>query len=345
MYDAKGAIHWTHSQDEARAALVAQWAKDSAADPDKSRFVFAYTNADVDRLNADIRAVRKERGELGAKITAFRPNTAAPSLPTRDRIQITGTDKGRGLTNGAAGTIESIEGDKIAVRLDGRGDKRVEFDAKEFQDFRHGYAGTIYKGQGRTLDQTYLYHSEHWRSAASYVALTRHRDKAELFVARETAEDVKQLARQMARVDDRRAASHFYPQGEPAPVRPLTPQELPEVELPAKQPEAEKSRPLDWTQSPRHGSAAASHARGSPQGRARRPARAGYSGARYPGAGTGSHPQPAARMGGRPRHGFPAAIRHARASRGRACRVAPRAGAGQGPDARAAGGQATPQRQ
>ena len=55
--------------------------------------------------------------------------------------------------------------------------------------FRHGYAGTIYRGQGRTLDQTYLYHSEHWRSAASYVALTRHRDKAELFVARNTARD------------------------------------------------------------------------------------------------------------------------------------------------------------
>ena len=60
----------------------------------------------------------------------------------------------------------------------------------EFQSFRHGYAGTIYKGQGRTLDQTYLYHSEHWRSAASYVALTRHRDKAELFVASNTARDV-----------------------------------------------------------------------------------------------------------------------------------------------------------
>ncbi len=62
-----------------------------------------------------------------------------------------------------------------------------------FDQFRHGYAGTIYRGQGRTLDQTYLYHSEHWRSAASYVALTRHRDKAELFVARNTAADITQL--------------------------------------------------------------------------------------------------------------------------------------------------------
>jgi hypothetical protein len=100
------------------------------------------------------------------------------------------------------------------------------FDGKAFQDFRHGYAGTIYKGQGRTLDQTYLYHSEHWRSAASYVALTRHRDKTELFVAQNTAADVNALSRQMARIDDRRAASRFYYEDERGLVRPLSPREL-----------------------------------------------------------------------------------------------------------------------
>ena len=110
--------------------------------------------------------------------------------------------------------LTKIEGDdhrRAARRPRRRG--RSTFDASEFKDFRHGYAGTIYKGQGRTLDQTYLYHSEHWRSAASYVALTRHRDKAEVFVARNTAPDLKQLARQMARVDNRRAASHYFQAG------------------------------------------------------------------------------------------------------------------------------------
>ena len=75
----------------------------------------------------------------------------------------------------------------------------MSWSAAEFQGFRHGYAGTIYKGQGKTLDHTYLYHSHHWRSAASYVALTRQRESAQVFVARETARDAAQLARQMAR--------------------------------------------------------------------------------------------------------------------------------------------------
>ncbi|MGH2266424.1 hypothetical protein ACQ1Z3_15120, partial [Enterococcus faecalis] len=86
--------------------------------------------------------------------------------------------------------------------------RRITFDPEAFIDFRHGYAGTIYKGQGRTLDETYLLHSFHWRSAASYVALSRHRDKAELFVSRATASDLAQLAQQMARWEERRAASH-----------------------------------------------------------------------------------------------------------------------------------------
>jgi hypothetical protein len=76
----------------------------------------------------------------------------------------------------------------------------------EFTGFRHGYAGTIYKGQGRTLDHTYLYHTHHWRSAASYVALTRQRESAQVFVARETARDAPHLARQMAR-EEIKAAS------------------------------------------------------------------------------------------------------------------------------------------
>jgi Ti-type conjugative transfer relaxase TraA len=226
IYDAKHVINWTRTQPEARTALVAQWAKDTADDPAKSRFVFAYTNEDVDRLNHAIRAVRKERGDLPREGHEFATRHGRAEFAVSDRIQFTGTDKPKGLLNGQAGTVQAIDGTTITVALDGRGRPVVIFDATEFKDFRHGYAGTIYRGQGRTLDQTYLYHSEHWRSAASYVALTRHRDKAELFVATNTAPDLKQLARQIARLDERRAASHFHYAAEPESARPLTPREL-----------------------------------------------------------------------------------------------------------------------
>jgi len=207
-YAEKGGIHWTGTQSEAADALVRQWAKDTVVDPSKSRFVFAYTNQEVGEINHALRDVRKQRGELGEAVT-FDTKHGRAEFAERDRIQFTGTDRGRAIYNGQAGTVERIKGSSVTVALDGSRRRTVEFDVREFRDFRHGYAGTIYRGQGRTIDQTYLFHSEYWRSSASYVALTRHREKAELFVSRDTAADLSELSRQMARLDDRRAASAF----------------------------------------------------------------------------------------------------------------------------------------
>ena len=234
IYARQGAIHWSGGQDEAREALVRQWGRDLAADPDKVRFVFAYTNAHVLELNAALRDVRKEHGTLGDDHRLKTADGVAP-FAEGDRIQFTGTaarreERQAGIVNGGVGTIRAIEGDRVTVALDGKAgalERLVSFVAGddyaggEFDKFRHGYAGTIYKGQGRTLDETYLYHSEHWRNATSYVALTRHRENVTLFVATETASDLGRLARQMARVDDCRAASQFHAQENPEPGAPV----------------------------------------------------------------------------------------------------------------------------
>jgi hypothetical protein len=104
------------------------------------------------------------------------------------------------------------------VELDtakGEPTRRVSFvvgpdrEAGEFNAVRLGYSGTIYKGQGRTLDQTYVFHSHYWREASSYVALTRHRESVAIFVAHDTAADLDRLARQMGRDEIKRAALSF----------------------------------------------------------------------------------------------------------------------------------------
>ncbi len=131
-----------------------------------------------------------------------------------NRVQFTDTDKKLRIYNGNVGTITGLDPStgEITARLDaaGKDGREARWSAAEFEGFRHGYAGTIYKGHGKTLDRTYLYHTEHWRSAASYVALTRQRESAEVFVARETARDASQLARQMAR-GEVRVASIAWP--------------------------------------------------------------------------------------------------------------------------------------
>jgi Ti-type conjugative transfer relaxase TraA len=221
-FDQAGAITWTNDQVDARAALVTAWKRDTADEPDATRFVFAYTNRDVDALNAELRRVRRHRGELRRGDVRFQTKHGPADFAPGDRVQFTDTLKPAHLYNGNVGTITAIDAETgtIRARLDaasGQQGREVAWSAYEFDGFRHGYAGTIYKGQGRTLDHTYLYHTHHWRAAASYVALTRQRESAQVFVARETARDIVQLARQMARGEIKAASVAWATREELAP--------------------------------------------------------------------------------------------------------------------------------
>ena len=206
IFSKQEAIHWSRTQDGARADLVATWARDTLAAPEKKRLVFAYTNEDVNKLNAALRRECWEQNRLGQG-RQFETSGGKFAFAVGDRLQFTQTDKGLNIHNGRFGTITSVDKDNITVEEDGG--RVVNFNPKAFKDFRHGYAGTIYRGQGKTLHQTYLFHSNHWRAAASYVALTRHSGKTALFVAEATAKDIKALARQMERIDDRKPATQF----------------------------------------------------------------------------------------------------------------------------------------
>jgi Ti-type conjugative transfer relaxase TraA len=222
-YARNGAIQWTEKQDGAREALVERWRQDTARDPQATRFVFAYTNKDVNALNAELRAARRERGELSGEDVRFETKHGAASFAVGDRVQFSDTLKSAKIYNGNVGTITGLDARTglLHARLDGpqgAPGREVVWSASEFEGFRHGYAGTIYKGQGKTLDHTYLYHTEHWRQAASYVALTRQRESATIFVARETARNPKQLAWQMARGEVKSASLAWATRDELAPA-------------------------------------------------------------------------------------------------------------------------------
>src|SRR5271170_3381843 len=137
IYNDKGAITWTRTEREARAELVAKWAADTAATPEKSRQVYAYRNDDVNQLYIELRAVRKQRGELEWQDHELSTAHGRFDFSAGDRIRFTGTDKQAGIINGATGTIEAIDCTHLAVRLDGPEAKTIKLDAASFDKFRH----------------------------------------------------------------------------------------------------------------------------------------------------------------------------------------------------------------
>jgi ATP-dependent exoDNAse (exonuclease V) alpha subunit len=108
-FDKAGAITWTAIQEEACKALVAAWTRDADAHPGASRFVFAYTNRDVDALNAKLRHVRRERGELAGADVRFETKHGPADFAVGDRVQFTDTDRKLRIYNGNTGTITAID--------------------------------------------------------------------------------------------------------------------------------------------------------------------------------------------------------------------------------------------
>ena len=60
---------------------------------------------------------------------------------------------------------------------DGRSDT---FDLKDYNHIDHGYAATIHKAQGMTVDRTHVLATPGMDAHTSYVALSRHRDGMDL---------------------------------------------------------------------------------------------------------------------------------------------------------------------
>ena len=209
-YEAHGLIHWQECLEGARAALLERWKADTEASRGK-RFVFAYTNEEVRRLNDAIQAIEIGRGRVRDCIT-LETERGTLSVGVGDRIAFRGTWKPKGIHAGALATVTSIEGTRMTVRSD-RG-REIVFDNREFTNIDLGYAGTIYRGQGKTLDQTYLLHTRHWRDAASYVAMTRARAQTDVFVGRDQAPTLRTLAAQMARQSDRGSTLRYQTEAE-----------------------------------------------------------------------------------------------------------------------------------
>ena len=83
------AINWSGRQTEAFSKLVALWDSDTAADPTKARFVFAYTNADVDALNLALRQARQGGGSSAWTTSSPQP-TAMSALPKMIEFSLRG---------------------------------------------------------------------------------------------------------------------------------------------------------------------------------------------------------------------------------------------------------------
>jgi Ti-type conjugative transfer relaxase TraA len=182
-YDKHNAIIAVETREDARKALIARWAHDHRLYPEASQLVMAFTRDDVKALNHDVRALRDQTGQLGPSHN-ITTETGKKPFAVNDRIRFMRNERDLGVKNGSLGIVEGIEHGVLSVKLDGA-DTRVQVDTKFYKHLDYGYAATVHKAQGSTVDRSYVLASSHFDRHTAYVALSRHRDDATLFYARD----------------------------------------------------------------------------------------------------------------------------------------------------------------
>ncbi len=181
-YRQHGGIIAVEQRSDARNALNARWAHDAKHEPRASQLVLAYTREDVKALNSSIRTLRQQSGQLG-RSHVISTEQGKREFAIHDRIRFGRNEKTLGVKNGSLGTIERIENGVLQIKLDGSAETRVAVDTKFYKHLDYGYAATVHKAQGTTVDKTYVLATPHFDRHTSYVALSRHRDNATVFYA------------------------------------------------------------------------------------------------------------------------------------------------------------------
>jgi hypothetical protein len=117
------------------------------------------------------------------------------------------------VKNGTLGAILEVSEQSMSVRTDGG--RGVSFDFKDYNRIDHGYAATIHKAQGMTVDRTHVLATPGLDAHGSYVALSRHRDCMDLHYGQDDFAEQDRLFRTLSR-DRAKDMASDYERADPA---------------------------------------------------------------------------------------------------------------------------------
>ncbi len=215
-YEQAGMVQASETRAVAMSALVAGWDEERRQSPRATRVMLASTRADVAELNSLARDRLRAAGELGPDQVVV-TERGERALAVGDRVMFGRNERGLGagpggqggvaVKNGTLGTVRAVEagGERLTVRVDGQGKaggqegKDVTFTLRDYGHVDHGYAATVHKAQGVTVDRAHVLASRFMDRHAAYVGLSRHRDGVSLHYGRDEFTDAAALAKVLGR--------------------------------------------------------------------------------------------------------------------------------------------------
>lgn len=192
----EGRLSMHRNVNSAKNQLIRDWEEFTHKSPAKTTLIMAVKNADVRTLNDQVRKILRDRGELqgpdvSIKTKGGNKSQVATDFAVGDRIVLAKTDRDLDVTNNSRAQITDIKtgakgGHIITAKLESG--RQVEIDTLKFKDpesggvaIRHGYASTAWSAQGATVDRSFVL-GEGMDRRYGYVAMSRHREAATLYV-------------------------------------------------------------------------------------------------------------------------------------------------------------------
>lgn len=215
-YADRGRVLGSALKADAIANLIADWSRDH--DPAKSTLILAHLRRDVRQLNELARGKLMERGliELGH---AFRTEDGERRFAAGDQIVFLKNEGSLGVKNGMiARVVEAGQGHIVAEIGDGPTETRhrVEIEQRFYRNIDHGYATTIHKSQGATVDRVKVLATLSLDKHLTYVAMTRHREDVALYYGSRSFDKVGGLTKVLGQRNAKETtldygASRLYP--------------------------------------------------------------------------------------------------------------------------------------
>ncbi|GFM31595.1 Ti-type conjugative transfer relaxase TraA [Novosphingobium sp. PY1] len=213
-YEDADHVHAAETREQAREDLIDRWDRGRLANPDASRIILTHTNVEVRELNEAARTRMRAANMLGEDV-GLEVERGERSFASGDRVMFLKNERSLEVKNGTLGTLEDVSQTAMRVRTDDG--RQIAFDLKDYADIDHGYAATIHKAQGMTVDSVHVLATPGLDRHASYVALSRHRDSVDLHYGKDDFADRDRLMRTLSRERGKDMASDYARTPEPVP--------------------------------------------------------------------------------------------------------------------------------
>lgn len=181
--EAHGRIHTGPTMADARRRLVDDWLEARVGAGELR--MLAATRREVDELNRLARSSLAESGMLGSVVAR---TAGGCEFALGDEVVCLRNDRRIGVVNGTRGVVVGTADGGVTLRV-GTAVQHVPQAYLAEGRLAHGYATTIHKSQGDTVDRAFVLGTDSLHRESGYVALSRARVRTDLYVAEETLDE------------------------------------------------------------------------------------------------------------------------------------------------------------